>query len=309
MLSRLIDKFKKGLAKTREGMVQKIREVIRLRPKLDEETLEEIEEILIQADVGIDPTMRIIDNLRERVASGEKVEDPENMVQQFLEDEIRKILQPENTAPTLTLTHKPHVILIVGVNGVGKTTSIGKLARKFNREGKKVLLAAGDTFRAAAIEQLDIWADRTDADIVKHKPGADAASVAFDAIQAAKARQTDVVIIDTAGRLHTKVNLMEEVKKIRRVVDKALPGAPHETLLVLDATTGQNAVNQARQFHQSCELTGLILAKLDGTAKGGVVIAIAADLDLPVRFVGLGEGPDDLEDFVPENFVRALFEK
>jgi fused signal recognition particle receptor len=309
MLSRLIDKFKKGLAKTREGMVQKIREVIRLRPKLDEETLEEIEEILIQADVGIDPTMRIIDNLRERVASGEKVEDPENMVQQFLEDEIRKILQPENTAPTLTLTHKPHVILIVGVNGVGKTTSIGKLARKFNREGKKVLLAAGDTFRAAAIEQLDIWADRTDADIVKHKPGADAASVAFDAIQAAKARHTDVVIIDTAGRLHTKVNLMEEVKKIRRVVDKALPGAPHETLLVLDATTGQNAVNQARQFHQSCELTGLILAKLDGTAKGGVVIAIAADLDLPVRFVGLGEGPDDLEDFVPENFVRALFEK
>jgi len=309
MLSRLIDKFKKGLAKTREGMVQKIREVIRLRPKLDEETLEEIEEILIQADVGIDPTMRIIDNLRKRVASGEKVEDPENMVQQFLEDEIRKILQPDNAPPTIALTQKPHVILIVGVNGVGKTTSIGKLARKFNREGKKVLLAAGDTFRAAAIEQLDIWADRTDADIVKHKPGADAASVAFDAIQAAKARETDVVLIDTAGRLHTKVNLMEEVKKIRRVVDKALPGAPHETLLVLDATTGQNAVNQARQFHQSCDLTGLILAKLDGTAKGGVVIAIAADLDLPVRFVGLGEGPDDLEDFVPENFVRALFEK
>ena len=309
MLSRLIDKFKKGLAKTREGMVQKIREVIRLRPKLDEETLEEIEEILIQADVGLDPTMRIIDNLRERVASGEKVEDPENMVQQFLEDEIRKILLPDNAPPTIALTQKPHVILIVGVNGVGKTTSIGKLARKFNREGKKVLLAAGDTFRAAAIEQLDIWADRTDADIVKHKPGADAASVAFDAIQAAKARGTDVVLIDTAGRLHTKVNLMEEVKKIRRVVDKALPGAPHETLLVLDATTGQNAVNQARQFHQSCELTGLILAKLDGTAKGGVVIAIAADLDLPVRFVGLGEGPDDLEDFVPENFVRALFEK
>lgn len=309
MLSRLIDKFKKGLAKTREGMVQKIREVIRLRPKLDEETLEEIEEILIQADVGIDPTMRIIDSLRERVASCEKVEDPENMVQQFLEDEIRKILQPEDAPPTLTITHKPHVILIVGVNGVGKTTSIGKLARKFNREGKKVLLAAGDTFRAAAIEQLDIWADRTDADIVKHKPGADAASVAFDAIQAAKARDTDVVLIDTAGRLHTKVNLMEEVKKIRRVVDKALPGAPHETLLVLDATTGQNAVNQARQFHQSCDLTGLILAKLDGTAKGGVVIAIAADLDLPVRFVGLGEGPDDLDDFLPENFVRALFEK
>ncbi|MFT5367282.1 MAG: fused signal recognition particle receptor [Candidatus Latescibacterota bacterium] len=308
MLSRLIDKFKKGLAKTREGLVQKIREVIRLRPKLDEETLEEIEEILIQADVGFDPTMRIIDSLRERVASGEKVEDPENMVQQFLEDEIRKILQPENAPPPITITNKPHVILIVGVNGVGKTTSIGKLAQKFSREGKKVLLAAGDTFRAAAIEQLEIWAKRSGSDIVKHQPGADAASVAFDALQAAQARGSDIVLIDTAGRLHTKVNLMEEVKKIRRVIDKALPGAPHETLLVLDATTGQNAITQARQFHQTCELTGLILAKLDGTAKGGVVIAIADDLDLPVRFVGLGEGLDDLEDFVPENFVKALFE-
>ncbi|MDA0711918.1 MAG: signal recognition particle-docking protein FtsY [bacterium] len=308
MLGRLIDKFKRGLAKTREGMVQKIREIVRLRPHLNEETLEEIEEILIQADVGIDPTMRIIDKLRERMKSGEKVEDPENMVQQFLEDEIRKILQPENAAPTVTLNCKPHVILVVGVNGVGKTTSIGKLAQKFSREGKTVLLAAGDTFRAAAIEQLEIWADRSGADLVKHKPGADAASVAFDAIQAATARGTDIVIIDTAGRLHTKVNLMEEVKKIRRVIDKALPGAPHETLLVVDATTGQNAILQARQFHEACQLTGLILAKLDGTAKGGVVIAIADDLELPVRFVGLGEGPDDLEDFIPESFVKALFE-
>jgi fused signal recognition particle receptor len=308
MLGSLIEKFKRGLTKTREGMVQKIRDVIRLHPRLDEETLEEIEEILIQADVGIDPAMRIIDSLRQRVASGEKVEDPEKMVQQFLEDEIRKILRSDHVAQTITHTQKPHVILIVGVNGVGKTTSIGKLAQKFSREGKKVLLAAGDTFRAAAIEQLEIWADRTGADLVKHKPGADAASVAYDAIQAAQARGTDVVIIDTAGRLHTKINLMEEVKKIRRVIDKALPGAPHETLLVLDATTGQNAITQARQFHLTCELTGLILAKLDGTAKGGVVIAIAEDLDLPVRFVGLGEGLDDLEDFVPENFVKALFE-
>jgi len=308
MLGRLIDKFKKGLAKTREGMVQKIREVIRMRPKLDEETLEEIEEILIQADVGGGPTLRIIDQLRERIESGEPVEDPETAVQEFLEEEIRKILQPEESAPPSAITAKPHVILIVGVNGVGKTTTIGKMAHKFNREGKKVILAAGDTFRAAAIDQLDIWAERSGADIVSHQPGADAASVAFDAIQAAQARDADIVLIDTAGRLHTKINLMEEVKKIRRVVDKAMPGAPHETLLVLDATTGQNAVTQAKQFHNTVELSGLVLAKLDGTAKGGVVIAIADELDLPVRFVGLGEGLEDLDDFDPETFVKALFE-
>ena len=182
------------------------------------------------------------------------------------------------------------------------------MAHKFNREGKKVILAAGDTFRAAAIDQLDIWAERSGADIVSHQPGADAASVAFDAIQAAQARDADIVLIDTAGRLHTKINLMEEVKKIRRVVDKAMPGAPHETLLVLDATTGQNAVTQAKQFHNTVELSGLVLAKLDGTAKGGVVIAIADELDLPVRFVGLGEGLEDLDDFDPETFVKALFE-
>ena len=308
MLSRLIDKFKKGLAKTREGMVQKIREVIRLSPKLDEETLEEIEEILIQADVGVDPTLRIIDQLRERVTSGGPVEDPETAVQEFLEEEIRKILQPEESAKPSIITAKPHVILVVGVNGVGKTTTIGKMAHKFGREGKKVILAAGDTFRAAAIDQLAIWAERSGADIVRHQPGADSASVAYDAIQAAQARGADIVLIDTAGRLHTKVNLMEEVKKIRRVVDKAMPGAPHETLLVLDATTGQNAVTQAKQFHNTVELTGLVLAKLDGTAKGGVVIAIADELDLPVRFVGLGEGTEDLDDFDAETFVKALFE-
>ena len=308
MLGRLIDKFKKGLTKTREGMVQKIREVLRLHPTLDDEALEEIEEILIQADVGVDPTLRIIDNLRERVETGGPVEDPETAVQEFLEEEIRKILQPEDAQEPVTMTTKPHVILVVGVNGVGKTTTIGKMAHKLNRDGKKVLLAAGDTFRAAAIDQLGIWADRTGADIVRHQPGADAASVAFDAIQAAQARDADVVLIDTAGRLHTKVNLMEEVKKIRRVVDKALPGAPHETLLVLDATTGQNAVIQAKQFHATVELSGLVLAKLDGTAKGGVVIAIADELDLPVRFVGLGEGEEDLDDFDAESFVKALFE-
>ena len=308
MLGKLIDKLRKGLTKTREGMVQKIREVLRRRPEIDEETLEEIEEILIEADVGVEPTLRIIDQLRERFETGEPIENPETAVQEFLEEEIRKILLPSDTAPSIAITTKPHVILVVGVNGVGKTTTIGKMAHKLNREGKKVLFAAGDTFRAAAIDQLGIWADRTGSDIVQHQPGADAASVAFDAIQAASARDIDVVIIDTAGRLHTKINLMEEVKKIRRVVAKALPGAPHETLLVLDATTGQNAVIQAKQFHSAVELTGLVLAKLDGTAKGGVVIAIADELDLPVRYVGLGEDIEDLEDFDPGTFVQALFE-
>jgi fused signal recognition particle receptor len=308
MLGKLIDKLKTGLTKTREGMVQKIREVIRRRPEIDEETLEEIEEILIEADIGVEPTLRIIGQLRERFETGEPVENPETAIQEFLEEEIRKILLPSDTAPSATITTKPHVILVVGVNGVGKTTTIGKMAHKLSREGKKVLFAAGDTFRAAAIEQLGIWADRTGSDIVQHQPGADAASVAFDAIQAARARDIDVVLIDTAGRLHTKINLMEEVKKIRRVVAKALPGAPHETLLVLDATTGQNAVIQAKQFHSTVELTGLVLAKLDGTAKGGVVIAIADELDLPVRYVGLGEGLEDLDDFDPETFVQALFD-
>lgn len=308
MLGKLIDKLRKGLTKTREGMVQKIREVIRRRPEIDEETLEEIEEILIEADIGVDPTLRIIDQLRERFETGEPVENSETAVQEFLEEEIRKILLPSDTAPSAATTAKPHIILVVGVNGAGKTTTIGKMAHKLSRERKTVLFAAGDTFRAAAIDQLGIWADRTGSDMVRHQPGADAASVAFDAIQAARARDIDVVLIDTAGRLHTKVNLMEEVKKIRRVIAKAMPGAPHETLLVLDATTGQNAVIQAKHFHSAVELTGLVLAKLDGTAKGGVVIAIADELDLPVRYVGLGEDVEDLEDFDPENFVKALFE-
>jgi len=308
MLGRLLDRFKRGLTKTREGMVQKIREVIRRSPKLDEETLEEIEEILIQADVGVDPALRIIDRLRERIASGEPIDDPETAVQTFLEDEIRKILQSDEQVPDVEISHKPYVILVVGVNGVGKTTTIGKMAHKFTQEGKSVLLAAGDTFRAAAIEQLTIWAERSGADIVKHQQGADAASVAYDAVQAAQSRGIDIVLIDTAGRLHTKVNLMEEVTKIRRVVGNALEGAPHEALLILDATTGQNAVSQARRFNDAVDLTGLVLAKLDGTAKGGVIVAIADELDLPVRMVGLGEGADDLNDFDAETFVKALFE-
>ena len=309
MLRNLLTKFKQGLSKTREGMFGRIREVIRLRPELDGEALEEIEEILIQADVGVDPTLRIVDRLRERVNAGETSDNPEGAVRRLLEDEILQILQtPSHKVSTLRPAAPPYVILVVGVNGVGKTTTIGKMAGRYRAEGKRVLLAACDTFRAAAIDQLSVWAERTGADIVRHQPGADPASVAFDALSAAGSRGIDVVLIDTAGRLHTRVNLMEEVKKIRRVLGKRQEGAPHETLLVLDATTGQNAVAQARQFHADLEVTGLVLAKLDGTAKGGVVVAIAHELGLPVRMVGLGEGPDDLNDFDPEAFVKALFE-
>ena len=309
-MSGLLSRFKKGLAKTRAGMFGRIRDAIRQKPSLDEDTLEEIEEILIQADVGVDATLRIVDRLRERFKESSGSDDLEGQVQQLLEQEVLQILQPAGglTGATEAQAPPPRVILVVGVNGVGKTTTIGKLATRLSAQGNRVLLAACDTFRAGAIDQLAIWAERADAEIVRHKPGADAASVAFDALSAAQARDIDVVLIDTAGRLHTKVNLMEELKKIRRVLSKNLNGAPHETLLVLDATTGQNAVAQATQFHNDIELTGLVLAKLDGTAKGGVAIAIASQLHLPVRYVGLGEDPEDLADFDPEAFARALFE-
>jgi fused signal recognition particle receptor len=310
MMSGLLSRFKKGLAKTRAGMFGRIRDAIRRKPSLDEDTLEEIEEILIQADVGVDATLRIVDRLRERFKESSGSDDLEGQVQQLLEQEVLEILRPDGgfTGPTEEPSTSPRVILVVGVNGVGKTTTIGKLATRLSAQGNRVLLAACDTFRAGAIDQLAIWAERAGAEIVRHKPGADAASVAFDALSAAQARDIDVVLIDTAGRLHTKVNLMEELKKIRRVLSKNLNGAPHETLLVLDATTGQNAVAQASQFHSDIELTGLVLAKLDGTAKGGVAIAIASQLRLPVRYVGLGEDPEDLADFDPETFARALFE-
>ncbi len=308
MLGNFLEKFKQGLSKTREGLSGKITEVLRRSPTLDEETLEEIEEILIRSDVGVNATLRIIDRLRERLREGPAPEGTEDWVRDRLEAELLEILRnAQPPSPALTRA-RPHVILVAGVNGSGKTTTIGKLACRYRARGQRVLLAACDTFRAAAIDQLAIWAQRSGADVVRHRPGADAASVAFDALSAARSRDMDVVIIDTAGRLHTSVNLMEELKKIRRVLGKCVPGAPHETLLVLDATTGQNAVAQARQFHSDVGVTGLVLAKLDGTAKGGVVIAIADELGLPVRMVGLGEGQDDLSDFEPEAFVTALFE-
>ena len=311
MMSGLLNRFKRGLAKTRDSTFGRIRDAVRRRPSLDDETLEEIEEILIQTDVGVEPTLRIIGRLRERIGEQAASESIEEQVRLLLKEEILGILSPPDASleqPAALSDAGPRVILVVGVNGVGKTTTIGKLACRLTAAGSRVLLAACDTFRAGAIDQLEIWAQRAKADIVQHQPGADAASVAFDALSAAQARGTDALLIDTAGRLHTKVNLMEELKKIRRVLSKNLEGAPHETLLVLDATTGQNAVSQARRFHEDLGLTGLVMAKLDGTAKGGVVVAIASELQLPVRYVGLGEGPEDLTDFDPEAYARALFE-
>ena len=302
MLGGFLDKFKAGLARTREAVVDRIREAVGGKPRLDEETLEEIEEILIQADIGVDTSMDLIDRLRERYGDADHEE-----VEQGVFDLLARELGSMLTVPTpIASTHRPTIILVVGVNGAGKTTTVGKLAKRFSDDGKKVLIAACDTFRAAAIDQLEIWAERTGADIVRHQAGADAASVAYDAMEAAVARGIDVVLIDTAGRLHTKVNLMEELKKIQRVVARTIEDAPHETLLVLDATTGQNAVEQARAFHRDASLTGLVLAKLDGTAKGGVIVAVTHELDVPVRLVGLGEGEDDLQPFDPEHFIAAL---
>ena len=297
-----LDKLKSGLAKTRKSLVERV-ETVLLNRKIDETVLDEIEEILISSDVGADAASRIISMLKDKVRAG-IIKDVSN-VKAALREEMYAMLG--NPLP-LTLSAKPYVILIIGVNGVGKTTTIGKLASRFRTDGKKVVLAAGDTFRAAAIEQLDIWAQRTGADIIKHQGGSDPAAVAFDAVEAAKSRGSDVVIIDTAGRLHTKSQLMDELKKVDRVIKKAMPDAPHEKLLVIDATTGQNALRQAEIFHEAIGLTGIALTKLDGTAKGGIIFAIQKELNVPVKLIGIGEGLDDLRDFDPREFVSALFE-
>ena len=262
---------------------------------------------MIQSDIGVDTTIKIVSRVRERVKQ-EKLENSPDSVIQLLKDELLAILgtEPEHLDVDL---HKPYVIMVLGVNGTGKTTTIAKLAARFRNDDKKVILAAADTFRAAAVEQLEIWSQRVGGlDLIKHQDGSDPAAVAYDAMQAAIAREADVVIIDTAGRLHTKKNLMEELKKIKRVTDRALPGAPHEVLLVLDATTGQNAVSQVRQFKDAVEVTAIALAKLDGTAKGGIVIAIKDEFGIPVKLIGVGEKLEDLEDFSPRDFVDALFE-
>jgi fused signal recognition particle receptor len=296
------DRLKESLTKTRKSFIEKVESVFAGR-KIDDETLEELEEILIMSDVGTKASSEILSSLREKAKSGEASDAVS--VKELLKHEMTAVLgEPE---PLVVFGSKPFVILAVGVNGVGKTTTIGKLASRFRSQGLSVLLAAGDTFRAAAIEQLEIWAKRADTHFVKHQKGSDPAAVAYDAVVAAQSRGIDVVIVDTAGRLHTKSNLMEELKKVKRSIDKALPGAPHEILLVMDATTGQNALRQAELFNEVSGVTGIALTKLDGTAKGGIIFAIRKGLGIPVRLIGVGEGIDDLRDFDPKEFVEALF--
>jgi len=280
--------------------------LLRGRTVIDEDLIEELEEILITADLGMKTTQQLISSLEENRGRG-KLNSPEQ-VRQLLMDELKQILRFE-TRPLNIERASPFVMMVVGVNGVGKTTTIGKLANQFVRDGKKVILGAGDTFRAAAAEQLQVWGERADVEVISHREGADPGAVAFDAAQAAVARKADILLLDTAGRLHTKVNLMEELKKIRRVLDREIPGAPHEILLVLDATTGQNALSQAKLFNEAVALDGIVLTKLDGTAKGGIVVAIAAELQIPVRFVGIGEKIDDLRPFDAEMFISVLFDE
>lgn len=300
----LFTRLKEGLGKTRNSFTEKIDNVFSVFKKVDDELFEELEEALIMADLGGLVSAEITDELRERVKEKHITNSEE--VKNELKLIITEILSSHDTK--LYIDTKPTVILVIGVNGVGKTTTIGKLTNKFKNEGKKVVLAAADTFRAAAADQLEIWAERNDVDIVRLTEGADPAAVIFDACNASKKRGADVCICDTAGRLHNKKNLMEELKKIYRVIERELPESRKEVLLVLDATTGQNAVNQAEEFNKVAELNGVILTKLDGTAKGGIVINICKKLNIPVKFVGVGEGIDDLQEFNPENFASALFE-
>ncbi len=298
----LFKRIKEGLKKTRDSIVGRIDSMLKSFTKIDEELFEELLELLIMGDVGVTTSEHICDELRDRVKN-QGVTDPA-AIHDMLADVITDML---SGSQELIINTKPSVILVIGVNGVGKTTTIGKISANLVRSGKKVTLAAADTFRAAAIEQLEIWAERSGADIVKQQVGSDPAAVVFDAISSAKAKGSDVIIADTAGRLHNKKNLMDELAKINRIIDRELPDADKEVLLVLDATTGQNAVNQAREFKNAAGITGIVLTKLDGTAKGGVVLAIMDDLKIPVKYIGVGEQIDDLQPFNPSEFARALF--
>lgn len=300
-----LTRLKEGLTKTRKGLVEKVEQVITFRQTIDEELYEDLEAVLIQADIGVNTTLKLMEGLRREVKE-RKITDPAEL-KGLLKEQIAQVMLDEGANFNLP-EEQTAVFLVVGVNGVGKTTTIGKLAYRFRQEGKRVLIAAGDTFRAAAIDQLEIWGNRAGVDVISHKEGADPAAVVFDALQAARARRTEVLIVDTAGRLHTRVNLMEELKKIRRVMEREYPGAPHEVLLVLDATTGQNAIQQAKMFTEATGVTGIVLTKLDGTAKGGIVIAIAAEFQIPVKLIGIGEQMDDLRDFSSQEFVAALFD-
>jgi fused signal recognition particle receptor len=297
--------MRNGLAKTHKSLFGKLDAVLGSGAKINSATIEEIEEILVSADFGVRTTQKLVTALQERLTRGEMQQ--AEQVRTALREEILAILS--STVYTADMeAHKPYVMMVVGVNGVGKTTTVGKLAHQLKQQGQKVILGAADTFRAAAAEQLVAWGERADVGVVRHSEGADPAAVAFDAAKAAIAREADLLIVDTAGRLHTKVNLMEEMKKIRRVLEREISGAPHETLLVLDATTGQNALTQARLFREAVAIDGIILTKLDGTARGGMAVAIASELHLPVRYIGVGEGVEDLRPFEPELFVDALFE-
>lgn len=301
------EKFKRGLEKTRDSFAGKVNDLIARYRKVDEEFFEELEEILIASDVGVATVMDFIDELKMEVKR-RNIQDPKEMYS-VISEKLIDIYEASGDETT-ELNIQPNgltVILFVGVNGVGKTTTIGKLAYKLKNEGKKVMLAAGDTFRAGAIEQLEVWGERVGVEVIKQSAGSDPAAVMYDAIQAAKSRNVDVLLCDTAGRLQNKVNLMKELEKVRRVIEREVPGAPHEVLLVLDATTGQNAMSQAKTFKEATNVTGIVLTKLDGTAKGGIVLAIRHELNIPVKFVGLGEKMDDLEPFNAEQFVYGLF--
>ncbi len=298
------DRLKKGLTKTRENLTNKIEKLVIGYADIDDELLDELEETLIMADVGIETTERLMTAVRKGIRKKE-INSPDDL-RPFLQKEITAILS-EGENETHVAAEGPTVLLVIGVNGAGKTTTIGKLAAYYKGEGKKVLLAAADTFRAAAIDQLESWGEHTGVSVIKHEEGSDPAAVAFDAVKAAKARDVDVLIIDTAGRLQTKSNLMQELEKINRVIGREIKGAPHETLLVLDATTGQNAVSQAELFTKAAPITGVVLTKLDGTAKGGVVIGIKSRLKMPVKWIGVGESVEDLRPFDAEDFARALF--
>jgi fused signal recognition particle receptor len=300
------EKLKKSLSKTHQGLVEQIDRLVLGKKTIDQDLLDELEGILFAADLGVKASGQLIEGVHQGLKRGE-LKEPEK-VKDFIKQEILRILQAGEKPLSIDFSQiKPFVFMVVGVNGVGKTTTIGKIAHQYSSQGKKVLIGAADTFRAAAVEQLQIWANRAGADLIKQSKGTDPSAVAFDSIHAAKARNIDLVFIDTAGRLHTKVNLMEEVKKVKRIIGRECPGAPHEVLLVLDATTGQNAISQAQLFNEAIGVTGIVLAKLDGTAKGGIIIGITQELNIPIRFIGVGEGIDDLREFNASEFVQALF--
>jgi fused signal recognition particle receptor len=300
-----LERMKEAVTRTRENLSERIEEVVSFSKEIDRATLDDLEATLIGADLGTTTTHEVLNKLREK-ADRKQIKDVSEL-KRLLKEELLTILTAANTQPVQKVDGTPEVILVVGVNGTGKTTTIGKLAQVFRSGGKTVLLCAADTFRAAAIEQLDIWGQRTGTEVIKTKPGGDPAAVLYDALQAASARHSDYVIVDTAGRLHTKTNLMAELEKMRRTAQRIIPGAPHETLLVMDATTGQNGLQQARLFTESAGVTGIVLTKLDGTAKGGVVVAISRELGVPVRYVGVGEKASDLLPFDPHEFVDSLF--